>query len=424
MNGYSTQQYFQENGYVILSGAISKDKGDFLTNHMFGLMEKQKLVKDDQCPLSDAVYGDVEMEKLLKDMAGPIGNNIGRRLLPTYAYARIYRPGEVLKKHKDRPSCEISATMTLGYDGKNIWPIFFENREGTPIPAQLDVGEMAVYQGCELLHWRDAFKGNWHVQVFLHYVDADGPYADWANDRRDTHHVDYNNQQPVDNKPQDNDNEGKQPIIIRNPFYNSLVIPSMDDTFPGFFSINSEYMPELMFTEEECDKIIALTNDFYSSSATVGGSDRGKLSPEIRSADIYVLENDDQNRWIFEKIANAVAVANQLHFDYEIAGIVHGLQLIHYTSDGDIKGHYDWHIDAGKGHVSTRKISLTVQLTDPNLYEGGELVVNDHGGIVSAPNEKGAINMFPSYMPHQVTDVTKGERFALVIWIHGSRRFR
>lgn len=415
------KNYFDVNGYVVLSGTITNDRAQFLTKHMFDLYEKGDLVRDSQCPQSDAVYGDPHMEELLESMAGPIGAQVGKRLLPTYAYARIYRPGEILKKHKDRPACEISATLTLGFDGKNVWPIFFQDDDGHEIPVQLEVGEMAVYKGCEMLHWREPFKGKWHVQVFLHYVDADGPYADQARDGRPEKTVEQKSQVVKQTQTQQ---PNKMNVRVARPLYDTVFIPGNDDTLPGYFGINSSHMPELMFTKQECERIIALTEEAYSANASVGGGDKGRIAKEIRSADIFVLENDNENRWIYEKIANAVSIANSTHYDYEIAGIVHGLQLIKYSANGEVQGHYDWHVDAGRGHVATRKISVTIQLSDPNTYDGCDLIVNDHCNVFEATREQGAINMFPSYMPHQVTPVTKGERYALVVWVHGSRRFR
>ena len=132
-----TTEYFEQNGYVVLKDALSKEQCDALTKYMFNLLEQGKLVKDSQCPLSDAVYGDIVFDNLLQKFAKPIGDSVGRNLLPTYTYARIYRPGEILKRHKDRPACEISATLTLGFDSKPIWPIFFD--EEKEIGVSLDV---------------------------------------------------------------------------------------------------------------------------------------------------------------------------------------------------------------------------------------------------------------------------------------------
>jgi hypothetical protein len=83
-----------------------------------------------------------------------------------------------LVKHKDRPSCEISVTIMIGSD-KTKWPIFIEGNS-----IELNEGDAVIYLGCELEHWRDEFKGDWHAQVFMHYVDQNGPYSDFKFDKR------------------------------------------------------------------------------------------------------------------------------------------------------------------------------------------------------------------------------------------------
>ncbi len=412
----SAKESFEKNGFVVLSNVLPKEQCDSLVKHMFDLYLEGKLVKDDQCPLSDSVYGDPIFDDLLQKFAKPIGDHLGKTLLPTYTYCRIYRTGEVLKKHKDRPACEVSATMTLGFDAKHLWKIYFDEQK--EIPVDLQIGEMAVYAGCDILHWRPAFKGNWHVQVFFHYVDANGPHADHAVDGRSAFGID----KTKNIKPIAKENK----ITFPKPIFNTVTIPSSTDNFfPGYMPINSQNLPELKFTTQECDKILDMLREAYPSTASVGGTvESSRIARGIRSANIYILDNDEENRWIFEKVASVVSFANQYHFGYDLTGIVHGIQLIEYCSDAEVQGHYDWHVDSGNGEPATRKISFTAQLSDPKDYEGCELVINNHGTEVVATREKGSIHLFPSYMTHKVTPITKGTRYALVIWIHGSRRFR
>jgi hypothetical protein len=93
----------------------------------------------------------------------------GLKLTPTYSYARIYKKGDVLERHKDRFSCEISTTLNLGGDS---WPIYLEpsGKKGLKgVKIDLKPGDMLIYSGCELEHWREAFKGKDCAQVFLHY---------------------------------------------------------------------------------------------------------------------------------------------------------------------------------------------------------------------------------------------------------------
>ena len=432
-----TAEYFEKNGYVVLSNSLTPQQCNQLVEYMFNLHKEGKLVQDDQCPMSDAIYGDPIFDNIMQNFAKPISDAVGRELLPTYTYARIYRPGEILKKHKDRPSCEISATLTLGYDAKSVWPIFFD--EEKCIPVNLEPGELAVYKGCDILHWRTPFKGNWHVQVFLHYVDANGPHKDHYRDGRPdfgiqkTQNVVPNvvqqekKEMPVRQKEIQKQEPFELPANFKapKPVQNSVIIPNGDNNLPGYIACEPGHLESLMFSKEECEKIISYATDLYPTNASVGGStEKSKVDESIRSADIYVLENNEECKWIYDRIAKIVSIINRIHFDYEIAGITHGIQLIHYKADADIPGHYDWHVDAGNGEVAVRKISFTGQLSDPNDYEGCELVINNHATEVVGRKDRGSIHLFPSYMPHIVTPITKGERYALVIWIHGSRRFR
>lgn len=431
----NTINYFEKNGYVVLTGAIDRQKCDELTKYMFDLYQRGELVKDDQCPLSDAVYGTPVFDTLLQEFAEPIGKHVGRTLLPTYTYARIYRPGEILKKHKDRPACEISATLTLGFDKPPIWPIFADEQKQASIV--LDRGDMMVYKGCELLHWREEFKGKWHVQVFFHYVDANGPYKNHYRDGRSEFGVQKTsnlNQTPKkvtlgevkEIAFKDETVEKQQSINIKRGVFNSIIIPNNDVDFPGYISYDSKNLPDLKFTDEECDRMIALTKAAYGTPASVGGSlDNSAVNKEIRTATIYDLLNDAENRWIYEKVVKSIAIANKTHFDFEISGIIHNLQLIEYNMmDEKSPGHYNWHVDAGSGDPSTRKISYVAQISDPRDYDGCELVVNNFGHEIVANKERGSVHLFPSYMVHKVTPITRGKRFSLVIWIHGSRRFR
>jgi PKHD-type hydroxylase len=98
--------------------------------------------------------------------------------------------------------------------------------------------------------------------------------------------------------------------------------------------------------------------------------------------------------------------------------------LIEYSTDLETPGHYDWHVDTGNGGPVHRKISFTAQLSDPADYKGCELVINNHAVEVVGTKERGSIHLFPSYMPHKVNPITNGVRYALVIWINGSQKFR
>jgi len=125
---------------------------------------------DAQIPETYSHYADIVMETLLQRVKPVMEEQSGVKLTETYSYARIYKKGDELKRHTDRYSCEISTTMHLGGDE---WPIFLEPE----IKIDLQKGDMLMYRGCDLEHWREPFKGKDCGQVFLHYNDASGKNA-------------------------------------------------------------------------------------------------------------------------------------------------------------------------------------------------------------------------------------------------------
>jgi PKHD-type hydroxylase len=420
-------EYFKKNKYIYLSNVVPRNTCEDLTNYMFSLYDQGKLTKDEQCPMSDSVYGDPILDNLLKSLAEPLSAQLGVKLLPTYTYARIYRPGETLVRHIDREACEISGTMTLGFDpGSGIWPIFFTGQQDDIVgnSVEINVGDLVMYHGNELWHWRPAYKGKWQVQVFFHYVDANGPHASWANDKREALGID---------RPVIKEEPKPQPLVLSNPIKNEengvalkskiisdgLIIKTCDDVFPGAVSYYSAFNQPYCFTVAECEAVCALANKLYPIKSTVGDGDNSKYDPSVRAVDTYNIEYSDETAWIFKKIAAAVGKANAEYYKYDLYGITHALQLLHYK---DVEhGHYDWHVDCGNGTSATRKISVSVPLTHRSKYDGGDLLINNNGNVINTVNEQGSINMFPSYLLHQVTPVTRGERWVIVIWINGPR---
>ena len=176
---------FQTKKYQVIKNAVSYELANFIYNYFMlkrdavSWMYQNNIIhdngmfgtwKDKQIPNTYAHYGDMVMETLMMKVLPVMQQETGLELLPTYSYARIYKHGDILRKHKDRPSCEISTTIHLGGDK---WPIFIEGTE-----VLLDVGDMLVYSGCELEHWREPFEGNTCAQVFLHYNHVNGPFAE------------------------------------------------------------------------------------------------------------------------------------------------------------------------------------------------------------------------------------------------------
>ena len=178
---------FQTNDYCVVKSAISQELLDFVTQYtLFDEMQNFS-PNDNQVAGAHSKYGDPAMETLLLHLHPIMESNTGLSLHPTYSYYRVYRNGDELAKHRDRPSCEISCTLCLNYEyaDKNYsWPIFMD---GTSVT--LEPGDLVIYRGCELDHWREKFNGansDWHVQGFFHYVNKNGPYADWKYDKRNS----------------------------------------------------------------------------------------------------------------------------------------------------------------------------------------------------------------------------------------------
>jgi len=123
-------------------------------------------------------FADPLMESFMLQKQSLMEKETNLQLLPTYSFWRMYTLEAELTKHKDRPSCEISATAMIGSDGTQ-WPIYMEGK-----PFHLSPGQAMIYLGCELDHWREPFKGDWHAQTFMHYVDANGENKKYKWDRR------------------------------------------------------------------------------------------------------------------------------------------------------------------------------------------------------------------------------------------------
>lgn len=174
---------FATKRYVVVEQLISKSDREKLFRHALQRSTNGSMKPDRQVGGTPAAYGDPYTEDLLDRLLPSVERITGLKLFPTYSYLRVYRRGSVLAKHTDRRACEISVTANLGLLGPRSWPIWIESPQG-PSPVILRPGDGAVYRGIECRHWREPFGGEVAVQVFLHYVDAYGPYSEWRFDKR------------------------------------------------------------------------------------------------------------------------------------------------------------------------------------------------------------------------------------------------
>lgn len=176
-------QQLKDNNYVIIDNFIDSNRASKLYNHFLKEVTDYPHLfnHDEQCPSSFAIYNYRPFLKLLCEKISYMNDIMNEPMLPTYCYARVYQNGEILKKHLDRPSCEISVTLHLG--GDHPWNIYMTKPNDESIGIDLKPGQAIIYQGMISEHWRDPFEGNNYGQVFLHYVKGDGNYWEHYGDR-------------------------------------------------------------------------------------------------------------------------------------------------------------------------------------------------------------------------------------------------
>jgi len=165
------------------------------------------------------------------------------------------------------------------------------------------------------------------------------------------------------------------------------------------------------FTKEECEKIIKIAKD----KGLIKGTTKGKS--DARQSKICWLYASDDLEWVFRKITDIVLNLNDRFFQFDIFGLNEGLQFTNYKAPSD---KYDKHIDRSLD-FTIRKLSLSIQLTNPKEYKGGELYLYEDEKGTEMKKEQGTLILFPSYILHEVKPVTKGERNSLVSWVTGKQ---
>jgi hypothetical protein len=198
----SIQTYFAENKYIVIRKFLDENMAGLLYQYCITNAVRvdflEQHAKDSYRPAWDGQFGDEQAKQSFNRYGDPLMDTMlvastrnlekytGLSLIPNYTYWRLYVQGEDLKRHTDRDSCEISTTLCLGYNTSNVdleknpdydWPMWVEtndNPEG--VPLHLKPGDLIIYRGCEVDHWRDNFIGLNHAQMFMHYNDQSGPY--------------------------------------------------------------------------------------------------------------------------------------------------------------------------------------------------------------------------------------------------------
>jgi hypothetical protein len=183
---------FEKLGYEVVRNVITEQTLELLkrqfelaetyAKHMFPeqKMFGDSLVRDD----AFSTYGHHASESLLEMLLPKVQDISNKKILPTYSFYRNYYKNSVLKKHTDRPECEISVTLCIASEGDD-WPIWLEDLNGKETSVDLNPGDMCVYKGMDCPHWREPYTGRKQIQTFLHYVDAKGKYSSRIFDGRD-----------------------------------------------------------------------------------------------------------------------------------------------------------------------------------------------------------------------------------------------
>jgi len=170
------------------------------------------------------------------------------------------------------------------------------------------------------------------------------------------------------------------------------------------------------FNNEELDKIYKdVTTLNFEKASTINSKSNGK---EIRSSSVKWIPNNQQWSWLYLKLMDMAVQANNALWHFDLYSVPDLIQYTEYYATEN--GHYTWHQDFGPGTPSLRKVSITVQLSGPDEYDGGDLEYWKGGNdIIKAPRDKGLVFIFPSYMMHRVTPITKGTRRSFVLWVGG-----
>lgn len=385
MCNLSFRDKFETDKYVHLKNVLSKEMCEHFVAQLKDTVKDQSVIGDLQCPISQTAPSIPVFDALLEQLVPVFEETLGKKLFPTYSYARLYPHGEELKIHTDRPSCEISATLTLGFEG-GVWPIYMADHDETKTSEKrigehniefwlknisqinMEIGDAVLYRGQDKVHWREKYtEGKWQAQVFLHYVDANGPNAEWKYDKRKclSHH---------------------------------------DSSVFYWYFQNS-------FSLESANRVISSAEQFDTEIARVGSSEVGLIDKDIRDVKKIPLPS---HTGLGAQMAGMALEANRQAWKFDIT---HANQCDYLIYDFD--GHYHAHTDTFMDPKQTdcRKLTVLAFLNDD--FEGGRLFLQVGHKKMYPPQSVGTVLIFPSFILHGVEPVTKGIRRSVVTWMVG-----
>lgn len=364
---------FSVEKYLHLKGVLGEDNCVTLSDYIKTVVKDGKSTTDTQCPLSQSVHGAEVLDKLMVDLIPYFEKASGKKLLPTYSYARLYAPGEELLVHVDRPACEISATITLGFEG-GVWPIYLgdDMSKSNPHKVDMEIGDAVLYYGIDKPHWREKYtEGQWQTQVFLHYVDAEGEHTEWLFDKRQ------------------NTLQEQQAASLQYRYFADVLTPSQCDAYVEKYT-GSEYSKLLPY---------------------IGSSEKFQtVNTMVRNVDRVLLETYKE---LGGQLAAVGLSANHFNWQFDITHSDQA-EFLTYPAGGRYQSHMDTFLQHGE---VCRKLTVLAFLNDD--FKGGRFYIQDGHEKTYPPQSKGTVLVFPSFMLHGVEDVEEGVRYSAVCWMVG-----
>lgn len=383
-----------DNNYLIIKNFIKPKRAKKLSKEFKEYCGKNNIKSDKQIPNTPAKYNYLSFLELLCEKTPEISEVIEETVLPTYCYARVYKKGDVLKKHTDRDACEVSLTVHL--DGDKEWIIYVQSPDKKEISVNLKCGDALLYLGCDAPHWRNSFEGSFYSQVFLHYVRSRGKksYAYFDNKDRDFFKLDNNM------------NDSKPKIEKDMKF-----ITKASSKLENFIEIFEDIIPENL-----CDEIIS--QYALDSSWKLSRVSNDTLNIDVRNCEILSISSNESiskdqsirksiDDRVFEVVSNVIEKVRKKFANITISKDT-GYDLLKYETGCFYTQHTDSFTD------SPRAISCSLILNDD--YEGGEFAFFDRELVYKL--KKRSVIVFPSnYMyPHEVMPVTSGTRYSIITW--------
>lgn len=182
------------------------------------------------------------------------------------------------------------------------------------------------------------------------------------------------------------------------------------DNFSEYLILENAFLPH------EIENINQHWENEQSSQAQLEGDETTTENEEIRKSKVISIDPEADNSWIYQRLTQISHQSNNHSYNFDLAGFYEPLQLAQYNHED----FFNWHLDFGIGDSSTRKLSITIQLSDPDSYEGGDLQFRINNKEINAPRSLGTAIIFPSFIMHRVTPISSGFRRSLVGWVSGN----